>query len=121
MVFQIDRQYANQIIKVPVRTFGKTRIVVRVLNRTKPNTRYFDTAPEINKSDTFVIKIPKMPPSVIMEVYNEANGNTEYDNTFSVGKITSHRIEYGMAESTSGCIGRKAFISFFASNLYRAP
>lgn len=95
MNFQIDRHYINQEIKIPIRTYGKTRIVCRVHNKTKPYTRYFDTAPFITGYDNFIIKIPKMPPSVVVEIYNEANGNTANDNTFQVGKISVSEIKLG--------------------------
>ncbi len=95
MNFQVDRHFPNQTIKVPIRTYGKTRIVCRVHNKTKPYTRYFDTSPLINGFDNFIIKIPKMPPSVVIEVYNEANGNKEQDSTFLVGKISVEAIKQG--------------------------
>lgn len=93
MIYQVQRQFPNQTIKVPVRTFSPTRIVARVLHPRKPYTVYFDTAPVINGSDEFIIKIPKMPPAVNVELYNENNGNMDFDSTFAVGKISSEPIK----------------------------
>lgn len=92
MLYQIDRQFDNQQIRVPIRTFKPERIVCRVKHFRKPYTFYFDTAPIIKGQDAFVIKIPKMPPSVIMELYNEKNGNVQLDSSFQVGNITSKPI-----------------------------
>lgn len=84
MTFGIARKYQDQQIKIPVRTRGKERIVVRVSHPTKPNTVYFDVAPIISGEDMFVIKIPKMPEQVVVEMYNERNGNSKSDNTFQI-------------------------------------
>ena len=87
MLYGVERQFPNQEIRLPVETMQPCRIVVKVRHPRKPNTYYFDTAPVINGRDMFVIKVPKMPESVVVEVYNEANGNIQFDNTFRVGKI----------------------------------
>ena len=92
MLYQVDRQFENQIIRIPVKVGKPERLVIRVKHYKKPYTRYFDTAPIIKGTDSFVIKIPKMPPSVIIELYNEKNGNTGVDKSFRVGNITSSPI-----------------------------
>lgn len=88
------------MIKIPVWTQTPERLVIRVKNYRKPYTYYFDTAPIIKGKDAFIIKMPKMPPSVIVELYNEKNGNTQYDSTFRVGNITSAPIAMNMSNST---------------------
>lgn len=85
--FEIPRTYNDQEIRVPVRTRTKERICVRVSHPTKPNTVYFDAAPIIKGEDEFIIKIPRMPKSVIMEIWNERNGNNKKDKTFQIGKF----------------------------------
>lgn len=93
MIYQIPRQFNNQTIKIPVRTFGETRIVARVYHPRKPYTVYFDAAPVINGYEEFIVKIPKMPPMVNVEVYNESNGNIDFDSTIAIGKIHSEPIK----------------------------
>lgn len=92
MLYQIDRQFENQQIRIPIRTGHPQRMVIKVKHFRKPYTYYFDTAPIIKGEDAFVIKIPKMPASVIVELYNEKSGNTQYDSSFQVGNITSSPI-----------------------------
>ncbi len=87
MIFRVVRHFRNQMIRIPVRTFGAYRIVINVYHYSKPYTKYFETDPTINGFDEFRIKIPKMPPEVIIEIYNEANGNTEYDSSFQIGDV----------------------------------
>jgi len=70
-------------------------MVVRVHHPRKPYTRYFDTAPIINGKEAFIIKIPKMPEAVIIELYNEKNGNIDFDSSFKVGKISVEPIRLG--------------------------
>lgn len=93
--YEIPRQYNDQEIKVPVRTRKKERICVKVYHPLKPNTVYFDAAPIITGEDMFVIKIPRMPEAVIMDIYNPRNGNNTKDGTFQVGKIRWRPITQG--------------------------
>lgn len=97
MTYRVDRQYENQVINIPVMTFAPERIVVKVKHPRKPNTYYFDTAPMISGKDVFVIKIPKMPEYVLIRIYNEKNGNLDFDNTFKVGKISVGPIKLSFA------------------------
>ena len=92
MHFQIERQFKNQEIRVPIRTRGKQRIVVKVYHPKMPNTVYFDAAPVIDGAEMVIVRIPKMPPAVIMEVFNERHGNIQFDQSFQVGKIVSRPI-----------------------------
>ena len=87
MLYQVDRYHKDQVIRIPVQTREKERLAIRVRHYQKPYTTYFETAPIIVGKDVFVVKIPKMPPSVIVELYNEKNGNQNWDKTFRVGKI----------------------------------
>ncbi len=88
MIYQVERQFNNQKIVIPVRTKSKERIVVRAVHPKKPYTVYFDAAPIIAGVDDITIKIPKMPKAVNIDVYNEKNGNVDFDSTFQVGKIS---------------------------------
>lgn len=97
MTFPVDRKYQDQQIKIPIRTRGKQRIVVRVSHPTKPNTVYFDVAPVITGEDMFVIKIPKMPERVIVEIYNERNGNMKGDGSFQIKEPKIGPIVQGFA------------------------
>lgn len=92
MIFQIQRQFEDQQILIPVRTFSPQRIVVRAYNPTKPSTVYFDTAPVIRKPEMIVVRIPNMPADVLVEVRNARSGNIPFDKTFQVGKIKSQKI-----------------------------
>lgn len=95
MYFKVMREFTNQEIRIPVQT-GRlgTRIVVRASHPTKPNTVYFNTAPIIKGDETFIIRIPKMPESVIIEIYNDRAGHQQYDKSFKVNpkNITSKAI-----------------------------
>ena len=93
MTFEINRQHKNQEIRIPVETRGPQRMVIKVYHPRKAHTSYFDTAPVITGRDAFTVKIPKIPESVIVELYNEKNGNIEGDNSFRVGKIQIRRIQ----------------------------
>lgn len=98
---------------------GKTRMAIKVRHYKKPYTYYFDTAPIINGRDDIVVKIPKMPPSVIIELYNEANGNMQFDNTFQVGQINVAplKIDFsigGISDSTVASFAK--FSDEFAEN-----
>jgi hypothetical protein len=86
MLFEIPKEYDNQEIVVPVRTFSKERIVCKAYNPRQANTVYFDVAPEIHGEDKFVIKIPKMSGPVHVEIYNERNGNLANDPSFQIQK-----------------------------------
>lgn len=87
MIFAIDRKYKDQVIKIPVKTFRPERIVIDVYHATKPNTSYFRTSPVIEGTDKFVIKIPKSPKKVIVELYNEEKGHLNNDKSFKIGQI----------------------------------
>lgn len=107
MRYQIDRKFTNQLIRIPIRTWGNARIVCKSYHYKKPNTYYFDISPTINGVDAFEVKIPKMPPSVIIDLYNDANGNMEKDDSIAVGKIQikpikmSFSVEKFMNKNTS--------------------
>jgi hypothetical protein len=87
MNYQVDRYYKDQMLSIPVRVREKCRIAVKVYNATKPYTTYFDAAPIIEGEDKIIVKIPKMPKHAVMEIYNEANGNLNFDSSFQVGTI----------------------------------
>jgi len=119
MNYQVSREFENQAIKIPVRSKQKVRLVVRVKHHRKPYTYYFDSAPVINGTDEIIVKIPKMPPFVIMEIYNEANGNVAEDTTFQVGKITCNpiRVDFSTGSITNPTV--RSFAKFsdeFAEN-----
>lgn len=100
MFYQVYRQFENQSIRIPMRTWGDVRCIVKASHPTKPNTKYFDTDAVINGFDKFTIKIPKMPSSVIIELYNENNGQMDNDSTIAVGNITSEPIRLGWRVDT---------------------
>lgn len=133
MIFRIDRRHNNQEIRVPIETRKPSRIVVKVRHPKKPSTYYFDTAPVISGQDMFRIKIPKMPPSVILEVYNEENGNLQFDPTFRIGNIKSVPITQAFSITKVMDANVASFMNFsddFAENaalisaensIYRSP
>lgn len=88
MNLEIQRQFKNQEIRIPIRTRGTQRIVVRAYNPRKANTVYFDTAPIIRTPEVIVVRIPKMPPTVYLEIFNERAGNIQFDNSYQIGRIT---------------------------------
>ena len=107
-------------MKIPVETRGPQRMVIKVYHPKKAHTTYFDTAPIINGRDCFIVKIPKMPESVIVELYNEKNGNIDRDNSFRVGKIGIRSIR--LAFSIGRILDRNlanflAFSDDFAENV----
>lgn len=86
MTFGVRREYNDQQVTIPIRTRGKERIVVKAYNPKKANTVYFDIAPVINGTDKIVMKIPRMPEMVVVEIYNEKVGNTDADVSFQIQK-----------------------------------
>lgn len=97
MTFGVARKYPDQQITIPIRTRSKERIVVRVSHPKKPNTVYFDVAPVISGEDKFIIKIPRMPEMVVVEVYNERNGNSKSDGSFQIKEPKIGPIVQGFA------------------------
>lgn len=96
MIYKIPKKYKNQEIRVPIRTSYPERICVKVYHPRRAHTEYFDAAPIIRGEDKFIIKIPNMPDEgVVMEIFNESHGHLNYDNSFSLGKISSHQIRLG--------------------------
>lgn len=85
MVYQIDRQFNNQKIIIPIRTDAPTRIIVKAYRQA--STVYFEASPIIAGMDAVIVKIPKMPPMVRIDVYNAANGNLNFDRSLNVGQI----------------------------------
>lgn len=112
MLYQVDRQFKDQAIKIPVRAAKKIRLVVRVKHYSKPYTFYFDTTPVIHGEDMIIVKIPKMPPAVIMEIYNEANGNLQFDPSFQVGKIAIKPIHISFSTGTISDPTVRSFAAF---------
>ena len=119
MTFQIDKAFTNQELRIPIETFGSQRIVCRAFNPKKPRTVYFDTAPIINGKDIFVVKIPKIPEVVYLEIYNEKNGNNlRHDPTFKVGTIQIAPIKgsFGITGMDAKLKSFADFSDFFAEN-----
>lgn len=119
MTYSIQKEHANQEIRIPIETRGPERIICRAYNPRKPNTVYFEAAPIIRGKDSFIVRIPKMPDLVYLDIYNEKNGNLKFDGTFRLGNIKSGPI------ATTFSIGRifdpnlnrfMAFIDDFAEN-----
>lgn len=119
MYLEIQRQFTNQEIRIPIRTRGPQRIVVRAYNPRKANTVYFDTAPVIKNPEMVIIRIPKMPPAVYIEIYNERAGNIQFDSSFQIGKIVCKPINLPFMIRTFMAPTVKAFAEFsdyFAEN-----
>lgn len=92
MFWGINRTAGDQVISFPVKTYSPERISVTIYHPTKPNTVYFSTCPVVNGSINFTVKIPKCPEKLIMEVYNEDNGNKDVDGSFIVGDINLYKL-----------------------------
>ncbi len=132
-VIQIPRKYANQEIRIPIQTRSKERIIVRASHPNKPNTVYFNAAPFITGKDCFIVKIPNMPESVMLEVYSEKNGNAKHDPLFRVGPAIFGPITQSFAVTRimdSNVEKFAKFIDNFAENaavlsaqnsIYRSP
>ena len=119
MIFEVPRQHNNQMIKIPVRTWEPQRLIVRATNPNKANTVYFDAAPVIRGRDYITIKIPKMPPSVIVELYNDKMGNIAKDPTFAIGDVRMLPIKQnvGLTKIMDRNVGNFArFSDAFAEN-----
>ena len=117
MLFQVQREFKDQMINIPVRTRSKERLVCRVLHYNKPHTVYFDTAPLIEGVEAFRVKIPKMPEAANIELYNEKFGNVRGDVSYQVGRITSSPIKMmitGILDRTVNAFAR--FSDDFAEN-----
>ncbi len=133
MLFEIPKQFENQEIIVPIRTRNKERIVCRVYHPNKPNTVYFDVAPIIYGEDKFVIKVPKIPDSVILEIFNEKNGHAQNDPSFQIKapKWVPIRQSFAITGIMDPNVNRFAkFLDEFAENaailsarnsIYRSP
>ncbi len=94
MVFREASRYPNQKIRIPIRTTnGAERIVCRVYHPSKPNTVYFQAEPIINGEDSFIIKIPKSPRQIVIEIYNEKHGNINFDPSFQIGAFSYSKID----------------------------
>lgn len=119
MTFSIPKEYTNQEIRVPIQTRSPERIICRAYNPRKANTVYFDAAPVINGSDFFIVRIPKMPEGVYLDVYNEKHGNLKFDGSFRVGAIKSYPIQtrFAVSKILDPNLNRfMAFIDDFAEN-----
>lgn len=87
MIFKVPRYYENQLIRIPIKVWNEARIVIVVSHPKKQNTIYFRSAPILKGINEFKIRIPKIPMEVIVELYNEENGNTQHDSSYSIGDI----------------------------------
>lgn len=120
MLLYIRSLYPNQIIKVPIETRSPQRMVISVYHDDgKPHTVYFQSHPLVNGKVCYDIKIPKSPRGLIMEVYNEANGNIPNDPTFRVGKISIDKLIQtltisGIMDNNTASFAR--FSDWFAEN-----
>lgn len=88
MIFQIERKYEDQQIRIPVATQSPQRMFIRVFHPRKPHTVYFETAPVIKGRDQIIVKIPKMPRAVNVELYNENSGHRQVDSSFKIGNVS---------------------------------
>ena len=93
MTIKVIKRYDNQVIHIPIRTQMPERIVVKARHFKRPYTYYFDTAPIINGVEEIVIKIPDMPEAVVIELYNEKNGNMSFDNSFQIKTIYNYPVK----------------------------
>lgn len=91
----VPTYYPNQLITIPVYTRGAQRIYICVYKVSNRDTMYFSSAPTINDSTVFNVKIPKIPKEgVMVEIHNVRNGHVYFDAegriaqdpTFAIGK-----------------------------------
>ncbi|PCJ55954.1 MAG: hypothetical protein COA79_20305 [Planctomycetota bacterium] len=119
MRFLVQRSCPNQLIRIPVETRGAQRISIVVSHSSKPNTDYFRTSPVIKGRDAFIVKIPKIPKRVTVEIWNDARGHMNNDPSFRIGKVRLSPIvmPYGISKIDDPKVNSfAAFSDYFAEN-----
>ena len=87
MNYAVPTYGQNVTVKIPIRTHQPERIRIKASHPTRAYTYYTDRWNTVNGEKYFFIKIPRSPKKVIFEIYNEKNGNTQWDSSFQVGKF----------------------------------
>lgn len=124
MYFVIDKRVPNQQIRFSIVAKKPTRMVILLQDATKENTYYFRNNPIIQLNQPFRIKVPDCPPLMILEIFNEANGQSQTDNSFIVSPVKISPLNINLNNNGILNANAKSFAKFsdnFAKNASILP
>lgn len=75
MRIPIDTNYKPCMLAITVQSKGPVNIRVRVAHAYQPNTNYTDREGPVNGTQTFYVRMPIPPQTVVAQIYNKANGD----------------------------------------------
>jgi hypothetical protein len=95
MTFTVPTKYEEVTLLIKVYTSQPQKIRLVVADANQPNTTFTDRYKTVDGESIFFVRMPVSGDEVLVNVYNEANGNLRVgaDNTFEVESITKEPLE----------------------------
>lgn len=95
MTYNVPTRYEEMTLLLKVRTSSPESIRITVSDAHQPKTVFTDRYKTVEGETIFFVRLPVSGQDVLVEVYNEANGNlpSGQDNTFEVLSITKEQLD----------------------------
>jgi hypothetical protein len=95
MTYNVPTRYEEMTLLLKVRTSSPESIRITVSDAHQPNTVFTDRYKTVEGETIFFVRLPVSGQDVLVEVYNEDNGNlpSGQDNTFEVLSITKEQLD----------------------------
>lgn len=105
MKILFDSKHRKITVKLVIETYGEQEIVITAFDPRRTNTIYTDRLCNINGKEEIEIPFPSSPDSVMIEIYNKANGNlpTGQDKTFKLVSLKEDHLKQWLS-----CIPKEA-------------
>ena len=91
----VTTRYEELSLAVYVKSMSPCKIRIKVFDEEKPKSVFTDRYKTVKSHEVFYIRLPLSPKKVIINVYNEANGNLRkgQDNSFIVTDVKKMPLE----------------------------
>jgi len=122
MTYNVPTRYEEMTLLLKIRTSSPETIRITVSDAHQPSTVFTDRYKTVEGETIFFVRLPVSGQDVLVEVYNEANGNlvSGQDNTFEVVSITKEQLDKKLDVIDFANPLVKSFVNFATRFCYNA-
>lgn len=115
-------RYEKCMVRVRVRTPKPTKIRLIGSDKNQANTKFIDAVKLVNGEEDLLIRMPLSPNVLLIQVYNEDNGNRALgqDNSFEVVGIRKEELEVTLGKTQMDTAIVNNFVRFAQRFSYNA-
>lgn len=122
MIYAIPTNYEELTLVIKIVTYSPINVRLKVIDADQPNTAFTDREKIVDGESVFFVRMPVSAKTVLVYVYNEANGNLGkgQDSTIDVKSITKELLEKKLEVIDFGNPLVRSFVPFAVRFSYNA-